>query len=537
MTSKLSRYIALIVLVGFLIYLPTLFFGFTYFDDNVLILRNYFFLKDFSNVFVAFGKDVFAALHAGAFYYRPLLTISFILDAQFSGTGPFFYHLTNVVFHLIASVLIFVTLVKLNYKKELAFLAGVIFSVHPVLTQAVAWIPGRNDSLLTVFLLSSFIFFLKYLEDKSWKSYGYHLFFFLLGTLTKESAMFLPVICFSYLILIKKEKIFSKSSQFLVLGWVGVLALWFLLRTFALKNPAPIDFSYAAASLFNNFPAVLLYLGKVLIPFNLSVLPTLRDSTLLFGIISLATITILLAISKKKRLNFVFFGTLWFLIFLVPNFIRPNSATVADFLEHRVYSALLGLFIVLSEIDFVKDLNLNNKLVKTLVVAIVLLLSTTTLVYTGNFKDKISFWTNAVATSPHHPLAHRNLGAMYYLDGKYDVAKIEFEKALELNPNEKMAHNNLGLVYFNKGDLKKAEDEYKKELMINPYYDDVHFNYGLLLYKEGKLKEAEGMWLKTLEINPDYIDAYKSLAVLYYQKKDFEKSNYYYNEALKRGAN
>jgi Flp pilus assembly protein TadD len=106
----------------------------------------------------------------------------------------------------------------------------------------------------------------------------------------------------------------------------------------------------------------------------------------------------------------------------------------------------------------------------------------------GNFKDKISFWQSAVKTAPHSALAHRNLGAMYYLDGRLPEAAAQYRQAIALNENEPMAHNNLGLVMMDQGDYSQAEKEFKKELLINPSYDKAINNYNRLLILENRLR-------------------------------------------------
>jgi Tfp pilus assembly protein PilF len=100
-----------------------------------------------------------------------------------------------------------------------------------------------------------------------------------------------------------------------------------------------------------------------------------------------------------------------------------------------------------------------------------------------------------------------------------------------------MIHNNLGLIYFRKGDYKKAEEEYFEELSLYPNYDNAYMNLGLLYYQKGEKDKAEKMWLKTISINPDHKEALKSLAIYYSQdKKDIQKANNYYQEAVKRGV-
>ncbi|MBU4536866.1 glycosyltransferase family 39 protein, partial [Patescibacteria group bacterium] len=176
-----------IAVLGFLIYSQTLFFDFTYLDDNTLILDNQSFLSNPLNVFEAFRTDVFHIFNHSAFYYRPILTISFMFDYQIGGVNPFVYHFSNLIFHILAVCLLFVFLRKINYKKDISFLFSLLYLSHPVLTQAVAWIPGRNDSLVTIFILASFVCFIHFLNRNQTKYFIFHLLFFTLDIFTKET--------------------------------------------------------------------------------------------------------------------------------------------------------------------------------------------------------------------------------------------------------------------------------------------------------------------------------------------------------------
>ncbi len=525
-----------IVLIGFIVYIQTLSFKFTYFDDNVLILDHYHFLKNAANIFKTFRMEVFHIRHAPTSYYRPLLTISLILDANLGETSPLIYHLTNLNLHLLASCLLFLFLTKLKYKPRLAGLFALIFTTHPVLTQAVAWIPGRNDSLVTVFILSSFIFLINFLETKKWEVFSWHLLFFALALFTKELSALLPLIFILYLWLIYKKRLTADEKKAFPIGWSLVLVFWFLLRQSAIENPIKYTLPHILKSLFLNSPAILLYLGKIIFPVNLSVLPIIQDSTLIYGGLVIILLIVSLLLSKNKRFNFLAFGLLWFLLFLLPSFIRPDPHIAADFIEHRVYLPLIGFILVLLEIEFIKNLAANKKRVFLLGAAVVLIFSAMTINHSRNFKNRLNFWQNAVKTSPHHPSAHCNLGATYYLDDRLDEAEIEYKKALEFNPRQQTAHNNLGLIYMDKGLFKEAEEEYKKEIEIDPYCDKVHFNLGLLYYQQKEMEKAVEWWQKTILINPEYFSAHINLAAYYYQQKEFNKAIYHCNEVLKRGG-
>jgi|WetSurSiteA1Bulk_404760.scaffolds.fasta_scaffold00204_11 protein O-mannosyl-transferase len=518
-----------------ILYLPSLFFGFSYLDDNVLILDNLFFLKDLGNFFTTFVQEVFHISHASAAYYRPILTISFMLDAQISGAKPFFYHFSNVAIHVITTCLVYSFLKRLNFKKELAFLFSLIFAVHPVLAQAVAWVPGRNDSLLAMFTLATLISFFKYIEKPNMKNCLYQIGFFGLSLFTKESAIFIPVVCLFYLVVILRKKLFSSITIPLYVGWAFFYFVWFLLRTIALTEPIKYTATHIIRSFVFNSPAVLIYLGKILFPFNLSVIPIIEGTTLIFGVITLLAIVLLLIFSKEKNTRMILFGTLWFFAFLLPSFIRPNSNYVADFMEHRLYLPLIGVFIVLSEIDYLKKLNWQKTKVLIGSGMVVLILIVFNAFHLPIFKDSLSFWKNAVKYSYKHPLAHKNLGAMYYLAGNKDEAEKEYRISIGLNPVETMIHNNLGLIYMDRGEMDKAENEFKAELTINPGYDNAFFNYGLLEFYRKNYDKAEELWLTTLMVNPDKIEALKNLYIISAQKKEFNKAAYFQNELEKRG--
>lgn len=524
----------IIVALGFILYFQALFFDFTYLDDNNLILDNQYFLADPTNIFQAFLIDVFHIFNHSAFYYRPLLTISLIFDYQIGGASPLIYHLTNVLLHIISSCLVFVFLTKLNYQKTLSFLFSLIFLVHPVLTQAVAWIPGRNDSLLAVFMLLSFIYFINFLEKRLRKDLALHLLFFASAIFTKETALFGLLILFFYFYFIKKDKNLTHKKSIFI-GWSVILALWFILRSVALKGSTPMDFADMLKSVFLNSPAVVQFIGKIIFPFNLSVLPIIQDTSFLYGIAALVLLTLLLFFTKERRWEYILFGLFWFAVFLFPSFIRPNPSLVADFIEHRLYLPIIGFFIFLLELSPIRSWQKNTNIYFGLMLAVISGFFVLTFLHSRDFSNRLAFWRNATEHSPHYPLAHRNLGAMEYLDGNMDDAEKEFKITLELNPKEEMAHNNLGLIYVNKNRLAEAEEEYKKELEVNPYYDNAFFNLGLLYWQQKRYEEAESNWKKTLEINPNYIDALNALAIHYYSQKKYEEAIPYIGELYRRG--
>src|SRR3989344_1690867 len=142
----MKKYYILIGIAAFAVYFLVLFFGYTYLDDNTLLLDNAAVYGNMDNAFRVFTTDFMAPVSSG-FYYRPLLALSLIFNARLAGTSPFLYHFTDVVLHVLVSLLVFKFFQTLGYKAKSAGFASLIFAVHPVLVQTVAWIPARNDTL------------------------------------------------------------------------------------------------------------------------------------------------------------------------------------------------------------------------------------------------------------------------------------------------------------------------------------------------------------------------------------------------------
>lgn len=535
-----------LALGGMLLYLPTLFYELTYLDDNVWILDYQWFLKDARNLGTVFLQpDLLSPL-----FYRPLLSISFILNAQVGGTIPFVYHLSNMVIHLFNVFLLCTILERLGYPRRWALSMGYIFCAHPVLTQAVAWIPGRTDSLLAFFVLLSFLSLLDYLKEGKGVYLITHLSFLICALLTKETAIAVPLVYFLYVSMDPWRISFSQMDHFirkkegsqpkitkkrefprrtLLCVWLGVIAGWFFLHH-VLTDATNVGVSLALSSLWNNLPAVMAYLGKIFWPVNLSVTPFLKDMSLVYGMVVLGALIILTSISKNIRWPPIIFGWCWFLLFLLPSLILSFIKQ-----EYRLYLPMIGMIFVISELNVMRWLMKDTK--RSIIFTIVVAggLAFITVHYSQQFKNRWTFWQNAVISSPHLPLAQRNLGAMYFLKGEYDRAEGLFEMALALNPYEKMVYNNLGLIYGIRGEYGRAEEAFKTEIKLYPDYDNAYYNLGLLYYQTGHLDKAERTWRRAIELNPKNIEAYRNLLIVAMRRNDKQTASHFARELQKRG--
>ncbi len=512
-------------IVAFILFGQTINYGYTYLDDQTLIMGNMDKLQSVSYLPKAFSEDAFHTPSGHGFYYRPILTLSFMADAMI-GKGSFsLFHFSNIIYHILAVFLLFLFLTEAGYDRTRSFLFSLIFLVHPMVTQAVAWVPGRNDTLLSISILGSFLFWLKYLKSGSSLHVILHLTFYAVALLTKENAIVLPVLIVFYSSLILRTP--PKKYIIAIPGWIIITLIWAVVRYQALGGESNVPFATQIQSIIGNLPGVLPFLGKSLLPFDLSVFPILADMkiSIILGIIAIAVLTLLVGISKPRQWFLYFFSILWFLAFLLPSFISVNNQ-VRDFSEHRSYLSLVGILLFILASNPVRKVNFTRILPALIVTGICLLFAMLTFIHTRYFKDQITFWQNAVDTSPSHAFNYNNLGAMYFLNNDLEKAEPFFRKALLINPKEPMANSNTGLICMRTDRPAEAEKYYLEEIRINPGYDHVYYNLGLLYYNYSRYDEGIAQWEKTLTINPGYTDAYKALLFAYDQLKrrdDYER--------------
>jgi Flp pilus assembly protein TadD len=289
-------------------------------------------------------------------------------------------------------------------------------------------------------------------------------------------------------------------------------------------------------SVYTNLPGLIQYLGKILLPINLSVYPIMEDTPLIYGILGLVFVGILIVLSKESRVKIVLLGVAWYVIFSLPSLVSATPGPTALFHEHRAYLPMVGILMIIMEIDFIKNFDIGKTKYIIPGIIITIILATTTFRYSDSMKNSFTFWSNAASTSPNSSTAHLNLGYEYYKKGELNEAEAEFLKALELDPGQTLAHNNLGMIYAIRKLFQKAENEFKAELAINPGYENTLYNLGMLNYDQKKYKDAVHYWEKTLEANPYNINANKCLARFFYEQGDLERATYHIRQLQKRGV-
>ncbi len=550
--NKISRTKAivacLIAIATFVVFLPSLSNEFLDWDDNVNVYENTY-IKSLDAVFF---KWAFLDLYApGADYWRPLSYLSHALDYAIWGLNPVGHHLTNIILHSANTFLVVLLVVRLteaakrpssvqviggasnssppqqhnfpfitihNSRSTLiaAAVTGLLFGLHPLHVESVAWVSERKDLLCAFFFLLSIITYTRYVHELnaaapinsallfSNKKYLFTLGFFILSLLSKPMAVTLPFVLlvldwypFRRMQSIKTLRtIFNEKLPFIVLSLMfSVLTILAQKKAGAIGSMAAVPVSsrvlVAARSL-------IVYLWKIIAPVNLLPYYPYPNSVSLFsleylaGVVSTVVITIALVVMAKKLKLWI---SVWsyYVITLAPvlGIVQTGPQVMAD---RYTYLPSLGPFLIIGLIaarlyEKVTALT-RGKAISTyggLFITLVMLVSISyaTVMQIGIWKNSIVFWNYVTEKNPSSSFAHNNLGVVYASKGLFDMAIKQYKTALMLNPNYAIAHYHLANSYTSKRQFDMAVEQYKTALLLNPAIAEAHFNLGVIYLNSG----------------------------------------------------
>lgn len=566
----------IIFLVCFLLYVQILSFGLVQFDDHGFVLM----AKDnllLSNIPEFFRHSVFWVLgdttQETDVFYRPLQNVIYAICNTIASEQPWIYHLFGLGFHAFASCLLLHFFMGLNFHYSVSFLFTLIYAVHPVLVQGVAWIAGIGDQLATIFILSSAIYFFRFVSDrrKSIKHFLIHLAMYVCALFSKEiTIMFILVCLFWYFFLARRENGKIVFVSFII--WIGIAAFYFFLRNEAIYSSGTNLVVSAFESFKINGLLVLEYFEKIFFPYRLSPIPSREDAQYLIGGIILS-IFVTLFIIRKRFTRTSLFGALWFVLFLFPSFIQQNPQAHFFAFEHRLYLPLIGILIMMIELLNVKEIKFHSQVQKYSFLVLLLILSGISFLHCRTFKDPHTFYDKALTSSPRSVIAYNGYGKFLLQEEKYaeaveafknsykyksddmqttgKIAEIYmknlqnpheaivwFKKTLDIAPNSIEATVSIGDVYWNLlRDTVNAVLWYEKALKIDPKNEFALANLGMIYASMGEKEKARNFLSQSLESNSKNLVALKWMAIILFNDGKVSEAVYFLNKAYQNYPN
>jgi tetratricopeptide (TPR) repeat protein len=455
--------------------------------------------------------------------YYPLLHSAFWMEYKLWGDALLGYHLTNLLLHAAAACLVMLIMRRLGLPG--AWLAALIFALHPVCVESVAWIAEQKNTLSTVFYLSAALLYLHFDATRRRSQYFLALALFVLALLTKTVTDTLPaalLVVFWW----RRGRIGWKRDVLPLLPWFALGAAAGLFTAWVERNFVGAEGPDFALTLVERFlvagRAVWFYLGKLVWPANLMFFyPRWRvDSAdwwqYLFPLAALAALAGLCLLARKRRGPLagvlIFGGTL----FPALGFINVYPFIYSYVADHFQYTASLGIIVPVAcgLVSAVKPAA-RRWAVAAACVALAAL-GALTWQQCGMYQDMETLFQQTLERNPTCWVAHYNLGVLIAGNpGRMEEAIWHYREAARLKPDYAMAHYNLALALSQTPDrLPEAIEEYRAALRADPNSARAHNNLGLALSRiPGRLPEAIQEYRAALRIDPESAEAQNNLGI------------------------
>lgn len=451
--------------------------------------------------------------------------LSYAIDYFFWKLDVRGYHLTSILWHVLAALGVYGLVTHLYDDRLSAFLAALFFVIHPAHTEAVAYMSGRADPMFLSLLLLAFIFYIRGTEKK--------------GVALTESLLI--AVCFVSALLCKEHALifgaliavyhaaFSKKIK-----WVPALAvaaitsgyLFFRLSDYQLLGVIHPYKLTLAERLPGVFSALAQYARLLVLPFGLHMEYGMKllnwwNPSVMAGI---ALFLIALYVLYVKRTNReIFFPLAWFFVAIIPvsNLFMLNAAMA----EHWIYLPSVGIF-TLTALVLTRGLQSRHRTVVLAgTIAATLFFSILTIRQNETWREAVSFYERTLRFEPNSSRMYNNLGAVLKEQGKMEEARRAIEKAVEINPEIADSQFNLGYFYAIEGRLDEALACYQKTITLNPRHYIAYNNIGGIYEATDNDTLALSFYRRALGVNPQYEQAARNLQSLLQKQVSVNRTN------------
>ncbi len=508
--------------------------GFDYIglDDTTIIKGKIFLLSNFDNLKMAFTTDAF--LEPVGSFYRPLQTMSFMVDAHYGQAQPYHYHLTNLIVYILGCMSIYWLLLSLQYRRLTAFLLCLVYSVHPLFVSTVAWIPSRGDTFLTIFTVLTLIFFIRSYRSANPLNLVFHALSLFLAFLSKETAAAIPVLCVAYYYVELRDKAPWSSLMKYVLSWIPVTLIWLYLHS-KLNTVASAGNLVGVGPFIANLQTIPETFGKFLLPFNFKLIPLFNSADTIAGLIAIAITVALITWKKKWSDARVLLGLFWFFLFITPVMLyrKEDAQFMFEYLYHRSFIASIGLIIVTAQLlgTALESTMQNISIAIFAVVSIAFsVLSSSELSY---YKDGATFFTEAAVRTPQSSMSYNNIGLAKRLEGDYRGAVDNFSKAIAIQSGYAKAYINRGGMYFMLNEIDSAYRDFSRAIELDPSSPDAYSNRCAVEQRMKRYNEALADINQALTLNPYYSDGYQNRGVVKNSLRMYTEAIADFNESLR----
>lgn len=481
--QRLIVYVCLVV-VALAVYWQVSQYDFINCDDPVYVTENIYVQ---SGITLDGIRWAFSTIHAE--FWHPLTWLSLMLDYQLYGLNAGGYHLTNIILHVLNTLLLFWLFTRMTGMVRRSAFVAALFALHPLHVESVAWIAERKDVLSGFFFMLTLCLYVYYTENPDIKRYLLVLACFVCGLMSKPIVVTLPVvmILLDYWPLKRLWRLREKIP-FIVLS-VVVCVVTFYAQYKPFIKDFPLDSRIA-----NAIVSFVAYLGKTFWPHNLAVFYPFVDklpvcqvlgSAILIIVISVAVVTV------AKKLPCLLVGWLWYITILLPviGIVQVGNHSAAD---RYMYLPLIGIGIMMAwgmPLLF-QDIKIRKNILFPAGIAAIAILAILARQQCGYWKNSVILFSHALQVTKNNYFAYNNRGVDYDEIGRYSDAINDYNEAIRLMPNYQEAYNNRGISYGKLGKYESAIDDFNTVIELSPDHMKAYSNRGLAYFLQGKNEQG-----------------------------------------------
>lgn len=475
---------------------------FVLWDDDMLVYEN------------PLTQSLSVSSVAGAFtsydpeLYVPLTILSFQIEHALVGYVPLLYHLDNLALHILAACLVFLLLERLGLRRSVAFLCALIFTVHPINTEAVLWVSARKDLLAAVFSLGAILSFLEYRLRGKTLWYAATLLLFLLALLSKPVAIVLPLI---FLLLTWNEAGTLRTSRWMPLLPFAALSVFFLAIGLYGKQR-----NIGAVTMFETVllaaKSTIFSLWSFIWPSDLSAVYLQTGSVSMLSpeffvpLLLLGTAGVILLFWKRNEVkNACIFGALWYLLFLLPSFSNFGREGGIYFSSDRyIYLSQIGLLFLGGSLAerFLVRRGLARTAIGILTLIVIVALAFSAYSRSAVWENSDALFASILSHNDQIAPIHFNKAVLAQKRGERDQAIAGYRRTLSLSPNHVRAHNSLGSLLMDAGDTDAAISEFRAAIAGRETFAQAHINLAAALGRKGLYDKGLREYKRAFELAP-----------------------------------
>ncbi|MBD3320117.1 MAG: tetratricopeptide repeat protein [Chitinivibrionales bacterium] len=518
------------------------------YDDYEYVVEN-----EYVNSGISFSNIRWAFFSFHSANWHPLTWISHMLDCQLYGLQPGGHHLSNLIIHTLNVLLLFMFLSTATGATVRSCLVALLFAIHPVHVEPVAWIAERKELLSTFFGLASCIAYTGYIKSSRKFPYVASILFFMFALMSKAMLVTLPFLLLLFDLWPLKRVaidglkhsgpgtrtispakcIVEKIPYFVFSAFSSIITLVSQGQSRAIAPAEHLPILTRCAHAVTSYAR---YLYTLAWPLKLAVFyphEGMPSPAMLVSSIVLLTIITTISILSFKKHPWIFTGWFWYLGTLVPviGIIQVGGQAFAD---RYAYVPAIGIYIIFFWTIYL--LYHKNKYFQRLLLplgaAICLILAIQTRRQLSFWKNSITLFEHAVEVTENNYFAHYNLGLSHSFNQEYQKAAQYYTLSIQIKPTLD-AINNLGVAHLNMGNYSRAVKVFEKLLALDSTYIEGYYNIGNAYYYRGMHDSAKVFFRKTLTRSPTYYKALNNLGVIYLGEKKYPAAIACFNKSLK----